>query len=177
MNKYVFATAVATALISGCGSNESAQQKSAAAQAPAEVQQAIQAAPATPPPPTAKTVDACALLSKADAESVIGPLSAEPEAKPPQGSLLGECKYAGAGTDSIDVTAHPADEFDGTVGYSEKHKADVQPVAGLGEKAFQTPYGLMVQPAGKNYFVVVLVMKGMGFNHDLEQAAGKKLKL
>jgi hypothetical protein len=133
-------------------------------------------APAQTPPPAARTVDACALLSRADAESVIGPLSAAPAAKPPQGSLLGECKYSGSGTDSITVTAHPADEFDGTIRYPLKKK-QAQAVPGLGEKAFQTPYGLMIQPAGKPYFVVVLVMKGMDFNHDLEQAAGKKLKL
>jgi hypothetical protein len=163
------------ALVAACG-NKSPEQAAPLAQAPAEVQQAMQTAPAQPLPPPPVTVDACAMLSKADAESVIGALSAEPQAKPPQGSLLGECNYAGSEADSINVSVHPADEFESTIRYSAK-KGEAQPVEGLGEKAFQTPYGLMIQPAGKSYFVVVIVVKGAAINGDAALAAGKKLKL
>lgn len=169
MIKHIVAAAIGAIVLAACGGGESPGKSAAGAQVPQPVQ-------AVPAPAAARTVDTCAMLSKADAESVIGPLTADPEAKPPRGSLLGECTYAGSGADSINLAAHPADEFDGTVGYSVK-KGEAHAVAGIGDKAFQTPYGLMIQPAGKSYFVVVLVMKGLKIDGGAALEAGKKLQL
>ena len=178
MNKSGILTVLiaSAACLTACGGNNSSGQNPAAAQVPAEVRQAVQAAPAQPAPPSAKTVDTCAMLSKADAESVIGALTADPQVGPARGSLLGQCTYPAGRGDSITISAHPADEFDGTVGYSSKSNS-AQPVADLGGKAFQTPYGLMIQPAGKPYFIAVLVMKSLNIDSAAGVAVAKKLKL
>lgn len=162
--------------LAGCGKNETSNPAPAPAQAPAAVQEAVKSAPTAPLPLTAASVDTCALIARADVEAVVGPLAQDPKADTPAGSLLGQCSYYGADA-SLILSARPAREFDGTVKYAGE-KAAVQPVAGLGEKASQTQYGLMIQPAGKAYFLTVVVMRpGGALDGALSVDIARKLKL
>jgi hypothetical protein len=120
-------------------------------------------------------VDACAMLDRAAAAALVGALVKEPEADTPRGSLLGGCKYQGAQA-LLTLSAHPAGEYQGTLDYTGKN-GSAKPVAGLGAQAAMTPYGLMIQPAAKPYFVVVYVMKNFKFDETAALAAGHQLKL
>ncbi len=176
MIRNILATTIGAALLAACGS-KTPEQPAPAAQAPAEVQQAIQEAPATPPPPASRDVDVCALLSKEEAEAVVGKLSTDPTAKPSQGSLLGECDYMAASGTFLMVSARPATEFDATVKYTAKRGA-TEEIPGLGQKAYLTEAGVMVQPAGKPYFVVVFAAGGQpGTGKKTSVDIAKKLKL
>jgi hypothetical protein len=144
-----------------------------AVQLPQDVREAVQNAPAAPAPPAARTVDVCALLAEADAVAVLGTLTNPPQAQAPQGSLLGGCDYAGA-KGSGSVSARPADEFAGTVEYMGKRKP-VRQLSALGEAAYATEYGVMVQPAGRSYFLSVFIVGDNG--PALTEALARKLKL
>ena len=114
------------------------------------------------------------MLDPATVAAAIGPAQAPPKVNPPTGTLLGGCEFTGAkGTAS--VTAHPADELDGTV-RSDLKKGRAKAIAGLGEKAFHTPYGVLVQPAGKSYFLSVFVMVGMNYDAAVSEKLARKLK-
>lgn len=124
-------------------------------------------------------VDVCALLTQADAETLIGALNQAPVAGTPRGSLLGECRYLTASGTSISLSAHPAREFDGSAEYTADKKNPAKTIAGLGSKAVQTAYGVMVQPDGQRYFlsVFVLAMPAGAIDGDLSLKAARKLKL
>jgi hypothetical protein len=148
---------------------------------PADVQQAVASAPATPAAPSAATVDVCAMLTKADVEAVIGALSKEPKAATPTGSLLGQCEYTSMDLKAKPmkvtiamVSAHPAGEFDGTMKMMAK-RSPLTPVSGLGSKAFDTQSGLMILPAGKPYFLSVVIADKNGKEMSLKLA--RKLKM
>lgn len=178
MTKYflIAILCVGSTISAGCGKNEPSSPAPAPAQAPAAAQEAVKAAPAAPMPLNAASVDTCALIARADVEAVVGPLAQDPKADQPQGSLLGGCDFMTADYTSVSVSARPAREFDATVKYAGE-KAALQPVAGLGEKAFQTRYGLMIQPAGKPYFLTVVVLSGGAMNAALSLDIARKLKL
>lgn len=115
------------------------------------------AAPAAPAAPANESVDICAKLTKADIESVVGKATAEPEATPPQGSLLGMCNWmTDAGMAS--VSARPAGEYDATV----RAVKDVKDVAGVGEKAVTSKVGVLVKLADKPFMLQVMVMSTKG---------------
>ena len=169
----VLITVAAASGVIGCGRGSDTPATTMPAQTPETVREAVRNAPATPAAPSAATVDVCALLAESDAVAVLGALSKAPLANAPQGSLLGECEYAGA-KGSGSVSAHPADELEGTIEYMGKKKP-VQKLSGLGQVAYATDYGVMVQPAGKPYFLSVFIVGDNG--PALTEALARKLRL
>ena len=143
------------------------------AQLPQEVRQAVSDAPKVAQPAAAAPVDVCALMVESDAVSVLGAMSKPPQAKPARGSLLGECDYAGA-KGSGSVSAHPADELADTIKSMSKDKA-THALSGLGESAWATEYGVMVQPGGKSYFLSIFIVGNDG--PAMSEALARKLKL
>ncbi|WP_406069382.1 hypothetical protein [Micromonospora sp. NBC_01638] len=123
---------------------------------------------------TAEPVDTCALFTADDFASVVGKPAGQPEKQEPQGSLLGGCTYLSKDvTVSVYVTARPGREWDDSV----KAHGDVS-VSGVGEKAFWADnVGLLVQPAGKPYFLQVLAMPDLSnptaFGKELSVAVGQ----
>lgn len=158
--------------ITACGRSSDNPAASSPAQVPQDVREAVRNAPPVSPP-AATSVEVCALLEVSDAVAILGALSKPPEAKPARGSLLGECEYAGA-KGSGSVSAHPADELEGTIEYMGKSKP-VQTIPGLGAAAYVTDYGVMVQPAGKPYFLSVFMVGDSG--PAMTEALARKLKL
>lgn len=121
-------------------------------------------------------VEGCALLPEATVVAAIGKLAKPPQPKKPNGSLLGGCEYRSAKA-SVSITAHPSGELEGTVG-SDLKDGKARPIAGLGEKAYQTEFGVLFQPAGKPYFLAVYVLSLQKFAYDaaLSEALARKLK-
>jgi hypothetical protein len=120
-------------------------------------------------------VDTCALVPEAAAVAAIGKLTTPPAAKPPLGSQLGGCDY-GSAKGTATVTAYPADDLDGTVRRDLK-KGRAKAIAGLGDKAFQTEYGVMFHPSGKPYFLGVFVMQGAEYDAVASEKLARQLKL
>lgn len=192
MSKRPFLPACAVVLlVTGCSKTEeaatpAAETKTAEAK-PAETKPAdaqptdakatdAQPATATPPAVSGEPVDTCAMLSKADAEAMLGTLSAEPTADTPQGSLLGGCKYFGKKAYAA-ISARPASEYEDTVKFSTDEKQPGKQVAGLGTAASTTKYGLMIKLEGKPYFLTVSA-GSMGKTDDaLAETVARKLKL
>ncbi len=129
-----------------------------AAALPAEVRDA----PAAPATPSGQAVDTCALLDAAAAAGSVGALAKPPEAQVPQGSLLGGCNYLGD-RGMLMLTARPAGEFAGTVAYAGK-RGGLKAVEGLAGSASLTSMGLLLQPAGKAYFLVLYPLLGGRFD-------------
>jgi hypothetical protein len=134
---------------------------------PAAAREAAASAPAPPLPPSATSVDVCAMLSRADVESVIGKLTEEPKASAAQGSLLGECTYTSVDVKAIpikvalvSVSARPAGEFEGSVQAFGKSRP-MTPVPGLRAKAFGGSGTILFQPVGKPYFIMVTGTKSL----------------
>lgn len=181
----ILSTAViAGLLLSACGKQTEApatiaEAAPAAAEAaivagvPEEAHEALAAAP--PAGVNGKPVDVCALIDSADAIAVAGKLYKEPTAQPAQGSLLGQCDYMGDKA-MLMVSARPSAEYKGTVDYAAK-KGGAKAMEGLGSAADMTPMGLMIQPAGKPYFIMVYTMAGGQFDEAAALAIGRKLKL
>ena len=121
-------------------------------------------------------VEGCALLPEATMVAAIGKLAKPPQPKKPNGALLGGCEYRSARA-SVSITAHPPAELDGTVD-SDLKSGKARPIAGLGEKAYQTEYGVLFQPAGKPYFLAVYVLSLQKFAYDaaLSEALAQQLK-
>ncbi|MFA5940139.1 MAG: hypothetical protein WC809_12350 [Sinimarinibacterium sp.] len=142
----------------------------AAAAVPPE---AVAAAPAAPLPLNAAPVDVCALLGAEVAASVLGPLSGAPTAKPAQGSLLGECDYSGTNGLAM-VSARPAAEYDDTVRYASR-RGGTRSLSGLAGPATLTPSGLMLQPQGQRYFVVINAVAFHGSGEGLAEGIAHKL--
>jgi len=112
--------------------------------------------PAAAPAPAQETVDICGTITKEDIEGAVGKLKAEPDAMPPQGSLLGMCTWmTDAGVAS--VSARPANEYDATV---RAYSKDSKDVAGIGEKTVATSVGYLIKVADKPYMLVVSVTAG-----------------
>jgi hypothetical protein len=130
--------------------------------------------PATPPPsaaPSTAAVDTCAFVAKEDVEKLLGgKLMADPDKQEATGSMLGGCSWMSDKGEIATVSARPAGEFDGTVGMDK----DAKDLAGVGEKAKMTKYGALVQPAGKPYFMQVMVMANGG-NDEAKTADLAKL--
>lgn len=175
------AAVIASLILTACGQKTEApatntQTASSAAEAAVAAGVPEQALAATPPAGVnGEPVDVCALLDSADALAVAGKLYKEPSAQPAQGSLLGQCDYMGDKA-MLMVSARPSAEYRGTVDYAAK-KGGAKPMEGLGSAAEMTPMGLMIQPAGKPYFIVVYTMAGGKFDEAAALAIGRKIKL
>lgn len=130
-----------------------AEKPAATAPAPAEGAPAAAAPTPAAPAAAAATVDACALMPKDKVEAILGKLDTDLMAGTPRGSDLGSCTV-GSAKGAAMVGARPAGEFDATAKYA-KNGHDV---AGVGEKAVMTDSGMLVQVAGKPYFLQVTVM-------------------
>lgn len=124
--------------------------------AKAESGEAAAPAAPTPPPTRGEAVDVCAKISTEEIESTVGKLKGDPMPTAAQGSLLGMCNWmTEAGMAS--VSARPANEYDATVGaYSEGSTE----VAGVGEKAVFTKYGIFIKLADKPHMLQVMVTAG-----------------
>lgn len=110
-------------------------------------------APPTPAVAAPSKVDTCALVPKDKLEATVGKVSSNwAQEMEPGAVLLGTC---GAVTDKghVTVEARPSDQMDGRA----KNASNAHPVAGVGQKAVMTESGLLVQPAGTGYFLVVMV--------------------
>jgi hypothetical protein len=158
-------SAVLVCSLFGCGkkkegdtSTKTSETKPADTAAPGEKP----ADPTTPPPSApaaAAAVDTCAFVSKDDVEKVLGSkLMADPDKQAATGSMLGGCSWMTDKGVIGTVSARPAAEYDGTVGMDK----DAKDLAGVGERAKMTKYGALVQPAGKPYFMQVMVMANGG---------------
>lgn len=119
-------------------------------------------------------VDTCALLDAAVVEAVAGKLLREPTAGTPQGSLLGECNYL-SDKGVVMLSARPAAEYRATVdAYSRKGGG--KPAPGFTGEASLTSMGLMIQPPGKAYFLIVYPLFGGAFDEAAALELGKQLK-
>jgi hypothetical protein len=117
------------------------------------------AAPAADRATNGDPVDTCALVPKDKLEAIVGPIGGryEPD-MPARGSVLGTCTGV-AQKGSVAISARPAAEWDKDV----KSATDGHDVANLGEKAFMTSHALLVQPAGKPYYLRIgFVTAGSG---------------
>lgn len=158
----VILSALLVCSLVACGKKKEGDSSSAKTETkPAETETAKPADPATPPPsaPSAngEPVDACAFASKDDVEKLLGgKLMADPEKQAAAGSMLGGCTWMSDKGVIGTVSARPAGEYDSTAGMDK----DAKDLAGVGDKAKMTKYGALVQPAGKPYFMQVMVMDG-----------------
>jgi hypothetical protein len=108
---------------------------------------------------TGDPVDTCALVPKDKLEAIVGPIGGryEPD-MPARGSLLGTCSGV-AQKGSVAISARPSTEWDKNV----KTASGGHDVAGLGDKAYMTSRALLVQPAGKPYYLrISFVAAGSG---------------
>lgn len=175
------AVLLTAAALSACGQPASEAPAASSTEAPAQAAAIAAGVPAealTAPPPTGVNgaeVDVCALLDPADAMAAAGTLYKPAEARPAQGSLLGQCEYFGNKL-MLMLSARPAAEYNGTLSFAAE-KGGSQSVGGLGSKADMTPMGLMIQPAGKPYFILVYTMAGGKFKEAAALEIGRKLKL
>src|SRR5438874_1180424 len=101
-------------------------------------------------PPAGPAVDTCAMLTEAEAVTLLGKLAQPPRVVHPDRYQLGGCIFTGLKF-AAKVTALPPGKLDDTVRGDTTAKA----IAGLGQKAFQTQYGVIFQPAGKPYCLLV----------------------
>lgn len=164
------------ATLAACNPNEPATPAAttpaaapAAAMPPAEVLSAP-----TPAGLNGETVDTCAMLDAAAAAQSLGSLLKDPEAQAPQGSLLGGCNYLGD-KGMVMLTARPAAEFQATVDYAAR-RGGAKAVTVAGGDARQTPVGLMFQPAGKAYFLVVYPLVSGKFDEAVALQLATQLK-
>lgn len=166
------------ASLSACDKSPSSSTEATAA-APAAVAAMVPAevanAPAAPTGINGTTVDTCALLDDAAAAGSVGTLIKGPEAQTAQGSLLGGCNYMGE-RGLLMITARPAAEYQGTVDYAAK-KGRSRPVDDLPGSASLTSSGLMLQPSGKPYFLVIYPLIGGKFDDTAALALARALKL
>lgn len=124
--------------------------------APAKAESGETAAPAEPAAPQVRgeAVDVCATISTEDIEATIGKLKGDPMPTGAQGSLLGMCNWmTEAGMAS--VSARTANEYDATVG---AYKEGSTEVAGIGDKAVMTKYGIMIKVADKPHMLQVMAV-------------------
>ncbi|HEX5541557.1 MAG TPA: hypothetical protein VFX60_08335 [Micromonospora sp.] len=120
-----------------------------------------------------KPVDACALFTPDDFTAVMKKPVEKTETMDASGSLLGYCTHTSEDFASANVSVRPAKHFDETV-----ERYDGEKVSGVGESAYwDNKYGLFVQPAGKPYFLHIIVIPDAGdafnFDKDLAIEVGK----
>lgn len=177
MNNSLALFCVPVLLLVGCKKEESGQAPAMTQEAKETMKAAEAARPATPPAPTAGPVDVCALLSRADAEAVMGPLADEPTRDQAQGSMLGGCNFASPQGASASISARPAREYQGTVDYATRREPGTT-VEGVGTEAIFIPKtGMFVRFADQPYFVHILASKTPGtWDKDLSVELAKKLK-
>ena len=101
-------------------------------------------------------VDTCALLTKADAEEVLGATVGAPEVQEPTGALLGGCQYIADNGSTVGVSARPASEYEATVGALD----DTEEVDVGAEAVFSESIGLLMTLDGQDYLVQVIALKG-----------------
>lgn len=154
MQRLVMAVLFTSAVIACKGKDKEAAPSSA----PTSSAPAGKVAPA---PHAAAAVDICSFATKEQIETAVaGKATAEPAAQPAQGSFLGGCNYQTDGG-MVSVSGRPATEWDGTVAAT----GEMTDVAGVGEKAVSSPkVGVFVKPAGKSYFLHVMVVGGGGLD-------------
>lgn len=170
--------ALAILLLPACGKKAEAPAEAAPAAAHAAVAAVVpeEALAATPPAHVAaEPVDVCALLGAGEAASVTGPLFKEPGAQPAQGSLLGQCDYMGSKA-MLMLSARPSAEYRQTVDYAARQGGS-KSVDGLGASAEMTSLGLMIQPEGKPYFLVVYALTGGKFDENAALTAARAVRL
>lgn len=178
MNPYFKLTSLALmAALAACGKPQSAAE--ATAEAPAVVAAAVPtevaAAPAAPTGINGTPVDTCAMLDANAAAEGVGTLFKDPEAQTAQGSLLGGCNYIG-NRGLLMLSARPAAEYGATVDFAAK-KGGAKPVSDLSGKASMTSAGLMLQPDGKPFFLVVYPMLGGKFDEAAALRVAQQLKI
>lgn len=174
------ASLLAALLLTACGQPDATSTTAAAGEQAAAVAVAAgvpaEALAAAPPASLGgEPVDTCALLDSEAALAVVGSLYKPAEARPAQGSLLGQCEYFGKRR-VLMLSARPAAEYTATVSYAAKN-GSARTLEGLAGTAAMTPMGLMLQPIGKPYFLVVYTMAGGKFDEDAALAIGRQLKL
>lgn len=102
-------------------------------------------------------LDVCSWYTTDDAAAVLGKPVPKAVAGKAQGSLLGKCDFSTGEGSAISISARPADEYQGSV-----DAVDGTKVANLGSGAAFSDSGLLVQPAGKDYFIQIIAMPEPG---------------
>lgn len=130
-----------------------------------------------PAPPAAKVpVDGCELLPLAEVAAIIGPISAS-GVKKGEGPMNANCAYV---TDDksgrLTATVMPSDYLRSSLEQLDQQGKPAKPLSGVGEKAFETIWGVMIQPAGKPYYLVLHVSKEGKDGKALGVELAKKLK-
>jgi hypothetical protein len=100
------------------------------------------------PPATAERIDACTLLTRADAETLLGGSLAPPvtNAGEPAGNVVSQCAYASPGHGHLTLLVRPAPTAAAAAAAYEHARAAAQAltgsapleVAGVGERAYWT---------------------------------------
>ena len=165
MNRKVFASLLTLAFAAACGAStygsgasSSATAAARASSSPSASTSVSSAAPSSSGASASSTTDPCTLVTKADAEKVVGSVSETPRqtaatlpAVAERGSV---CVYTGAAgllTVGLATKATTSSEFDGIA----KQVPGVQPISGLGDSA----YGASGGGSGASG-ATILVLKG-----------------
>jgi hypothetical protein len=151
---------LALATLAGCGKADTSTA-SLPAPAAAVVPAVVAAAPPSPAGVNGQPVEAGALV-------------AAPESQAAQGSLLGGCNYMGE-NGILMLSARPASEYTATVAYAERN-GGARTLEGLPGAASLTSVGLMLQPAGRPYFLVVYPLVSGKFDEGVAQQLARNLK-
>lgn len=125
----------------------------------------------TMPPPSApaaaSAVDPCEFVTTDQIKTLLGADPEPAEKNAATGSMLGGCNWRDKDFKTmLSVQARPAGELEATAKYAKNQKE----IPGLGEKAYMTDAGIMVQPAGKPYFLHVMAMAGGQVKQDEAKA-------
>jgi hypothetical protein len=164
---------LALATLAGCGKADTSTA-SLPAPAAAVVPAVVAAAPPSPAGVNGQPVEACTLLDAEVAAQSLGALVAAPESQAAQGSLLGGCNYMGE-NGILMLSARPASEYTATVAYAERN-GGARTLEGLPGAASLTSVGLMLQPAGRPYFLVVYPLVSGKFDEGVAQQLARNLK-
>jgi len=172
-------------LLAACGGGgEEATPAAQQTRTPAATPSAQQTqAPAETPKPSAGAIDPCALVTKADAEAILGRSLGEPE----RGTIgpFETCNY-GEGTFSDNVQVQVSSELytlsgfdDGMKAAAELVDAEAKPVSGLGDKAYSIGEVLYVQKGDVtlNFLVATPKLTELTRQGDTEAAEQQRLAL
>ena len=108
-------------------------------------------------PRAAHAPDFCKLIKSSEVSDAIGE-KVSGEALPHDDNYLGSCGYRRAdGNQVASIAGIPVDQYDRMAKYLRDNGVELTPVQGLGVRADNSPSGLVVQPEGAPYCLVVVV--------------------
>ena len=172
--RWASAVAVVAALTACGGGGGTPGEGASDAAIPSDGATASAPDPASTPPASAaptgdvtpslagEPVDACAILTREEAEQITGTEVDDPTSSQPMGSLLGDCTYyANDFSSGIALSARPAAEYQSTVDFYRAEVVDVT-VPGASGAVFGADVGVVMQPEGADYMLQLTVFSGEG---------------